>query len=145
MPTTILETRAESEIRFLNYRLDVISRWPSSERKQVTAEAISGRMTAIARYAPPIAPVTWDNFMDDDLNTLSWAKTGEVGRSIRSIPLMDLICRLLDRLRTSSVEESCWEPIPSFLKYFSISPAAIAAGCVLVVNQLTRTRLPEGG
>ena len=47
--TTILETPAESEIRFLDYRLDVISRWPPSERKRVTAEAISRRITAIAR------------------------------------------------------------------------------------------------
>jgi hypothetical protein len=49
VPTTILETPAESEIRFLDYRLDVISRWPSSPRKQATAEAISRRITAIAR------------------------------------------------------------------------------------------------
>ncbi len=43
------ETPAESEIRFLDYRLDVISRWPPSERKRVTAEAISRRITSIAR------------------------------------------------------------------------------------------------
>jgi hypothetical protein len=47
--TTIVETPAESELRFLDYRLDVIGHWPPSERKRVTAEAISRRITAIAR------------------------------------------------------------------------------------------------
>ncbi len=45
----MVETPAASEIRFLDYRLDVISRWPPSERKRVTAEAISQRITKIAR------------------------------------------------------------------------------------------------
>jgi hypothetical protein len=48
---TILETPAESEIRFLDYRLDVISRWPPSERKRATAEGISRRITSIARLS----------------------------------------------------------------------------------------------
>jgi len=40
---------AESEIRFLEYRLDVISRWPASGRKRATAEAISRRLASIGR------------------------------------------------------------------------------------------------
>jgi hypothetical protein len=40
---------ARSEIRFLEYRLEVVSQWPPSTRKDVTAEAISRRLTAIAR------------------------------------------------------------------------------------------------
>jgi hypothetical protein len=40
---------AESDVRFLEYRLDVISHWPPSGRKQAAAEAISRRLTAIAR------------------------------------------------------------------------------------------------
>jgi len=42
---------AEADVRFLGYRLEVISRWPSSPRKTATAEAISQRLTAIARCA----------------------------------------------------------------------------------------------
>ncbi|HUJ48765.1 MAG TPA: hypothetical protein VLW25_01150 [Bryobacteraceae bacterium] len=40
---------ASSEVRFLEYRLDVISRWPTSARKRATAEAISRRLAAIGR------------------------------------------------------------------------------------------------
>ncbi|HTS50441.1 MAG TPA: hypothetical protein VMH05_20995 [Bryobacteraceae bacterium] len=40
---------ADSEIRFLEYRLDVISRWPASGRKRATAEAISRRLASIGR------------------------------------------------------------------------------------------------
>lgn len=40
---------ASSEVRFLEYRLDVISRWPASARKRATAEAISRRLAAIGR------------------------------------------------------------------------------------------------
>ena len=39
----------ESEIRFLEYRLDVISQWPACARKRATAEAISRRLAAIGR------------------------------------------------------------------------------------------------
>jgi len=38
-----------SEIRFLEYRLQVVSGWPPSPRKDATAEAISRRLTSIAR------------------------------------------------------------------------------------------------
>jgi len=47
----MLEVPAESDVRFLGYRLDVISRWPASSRKLANAEAISRRLTAIARSA----------------------------------------------------------------------------------------------
>jgi len=39
----------ESDIRFLENRLDVISHWPASERKHAVAEGISRRLTAIAK------------------------------------------------------------------------------------------------
>lgn len=39
----------ESELRFLEYRLDVISGWPASPRKRATAEAISRRLASIGR------------------------------------------------------------------------------------------------
>lgn len=45
------ENPAEVDARFLGYRLDVISRWPASERKLANAKAISRRLTAIARSA----------------------------------------------------------------------------------------------
>jgi len=38
-------------VRFLGYRLEVVSRWPASPRKTATAEAISQRLTSIARGA----------------------------------------------------------------------------------------------
>lgn len=40
---------ARSEIRFLDYRLQIVSQWPPSPRKDATAEAITRRLTAIAR------------------------------------------------------------------------------------------------
>jgi len=51
MSTTGGENPAELDAFFLGYRLDVISRWPSSERKLANARAISRRLTAIARSA----------------------------------------------------------------------------------------------
>ncbi len=38
-----------SDIRFLEYRLDMVSQWPASPRKEATAEAISRRLAAIGR------------------------------------------------------------------------------------------------
>lgn len=64
----MLETPAESEIRFLDYRLDVISRWPPSERKRVTAEAISRRITSIARSS--LAQPQIDHLMDSSCQNL---------------------------------------------------------------------------
>jgi hypothetical protein len=42
---------ARSEIRFLEYRLEVVTQWPPSPRKNATAEAISRRLASIARSA----------------------------------------------------------------------------------------------
>jgi len=49
MITSPTSTPARSELRFLEYRLEVVSHWPPSARKDVTAEAISRRLTSIAR------------------------------------------------------------------------------------------------
>jgi len=38
----------ERDIRFLEYRLDVIEHWPESPRKQAAREAISRRLASIA-------------------------------------------------------------------------------------------------
>jgi hypothetical protein len=40
---------ARSEILFLEYRLEIVNHWPASPRKKATAEAISRRLTSIAR------------------------------------------------------------------------------------------------
>jgi hypothetical protein len=40
---------ARSEILFLEHRLEIVSHWPPSPRKNATAEAISRRLTSIAR------------------------------------------------------------------------------------------------
>ena len=42
---------AQSEIRFLEYRLEVIKNWPVSSRKIATGEAITRRLPSIARLA----------------------------------------------------------------------------------------------
>ena len=60
---------ARSEILFLEYRLEVVRHWPASPRKKATAEAISRRLTSIAR------------------STLGRPET---------IDVMDSSCRLLD-------------------------------------------------
>jgi hypothetical protein len=39
----------ERDVRFLEYRLDVIAHWPESPRKRASREAISRRLTSIAR------------------------------------------------------------------------------------------------
>ncbi|HZU26917.1 MAG TPA: hypothetical protein VFA04_15435 [Bryobacteraceae bacterium] len=46
----------DAEIRFLEYRLHVISEWPASRRRQVTLEAVSRRLAAIARSSLNRAP-----------------------------------------------------------------------------------------
>jgi len=40
---------AESDVRFLEYRLEVVSQWAPSQRKRATLEAISRRLAAIGR------------------------------------------------------------------------------------------------
>jgi hypothetical protein len=72
---TILESPAESEIRFLEYRLDVIGQWPPSERKRVTAEAISRRITSIARSS--LAQPQIDHLMDSSCQLLETLFQGE--------------------------------------------------------------------
>jgi hypothetical protein len=42
---------AESDIRFLEYRLEVVGDWPASPRKHAATEAISRRLASIARSA----------------------------------------------------------------------------------------------
>lgn len=42
---------AESELRFLEYRLEVVQGWPPSARKLATAQAIARRVTSIGRSA----------------------------------------------------------------------------------------------
>jgi hypothetical protein len=51
MQTEIIDTPAEADVRFLGYRLEVVSHWPSSPRKSAAAEAIAQRLTSIARSA----------------------------------------------------------------------------------------------
>ncbi len=46
-----IDTPAESDVRFQGYRLGVVSSWPPSPRKVAAAEAISQRLTSIARSA----------------------------------------------------------------------------------------------
>ena len=69
---------AEADVRFLSYRLEVISRWPPSPRKTATAEAISQRLTCIARHA-----LTRPDTLD----------------------LLNLSCQLLDNFFAPSPEE----------------------------------------
>ena len=44
-----MDSPAESDVRFQGYRLEVISQWLPSPRKVALAEAISQRLTSIAR------------------------------------------------------------------------------------------------
>jgi len=49
MPQSRTADAADSELRFLEYRLRVVSDWPASRRRQVTLEAVSRRLAEIAR------------------------------------------------------------------------------------------------
>jgi len=51
MESVLPRCALERDIRFLEYRLDVIGRWPDSPRKQAAWEAVSRRLTSIARDA----------------------------------------------------------------------------------------------
>ncbi len=51
MPSETVDSPAEADVRFQGYRLQVISAWPPSSRKVAAAEAISQRLTTIARSA----------------------------------------------------------------------------------------------
>jgi hypothetical protein len=51
MQSDVIDTPAEADVRFQEYRLDVISQWPPSQRKAAMAAAISQRLATIARCA----------------------------------------------------------------------------------------------
>lgn len=51
MGTLQSDSPAEADVRFLGYRLEVISHWVPSPRKVAAAEAISQRLASIARHA----------------------------------------------------------------------------------------------
>jgi len=51
MQNETIDTPAEADVRFQGYRLEVVSQWPPSPRKVAAAEAISQRLTTIARSA----------------------------------------------------------------------------------------------
>lgn len=42
---------SESELRFLEYRWEVVQNWPPSARKAATCQAITRRLTSIGRSA----------------------------------------------------------------------------------------------
>lgn len=51
MRSSTLESPAEADVRFLRYRLELISYWAPSPRKDAAAEAIAQRLASIARCA----------------------------------------------------------------------------------------------
>lgn len=51
MSNALVDPPAEADVRFLGYRLEVISHWAPSQHKVAVAEAISQRLTSIARQA----------------------------------------------------------------------------------------------
>jgi len=86
MQNDSMDTPAESDVRFQGYRLEVISQWDPSPHKVALAEAISQRLTTIARGAlvrPDIAD------------------------------LLHLSCQLLDDLFAVHEGDSPQAPIPS--------------------------------
>ena len=70
MVISLSSTPARSEVRFLEYRLEVVSRWPNSPRKNATAEAISRRLTSIARATMSRSGV--DDLMDSSCRLLDY-------------------------------------------------------------------------
>jgi len=48
MATETPAALAGSEIRFLEYRLEVVNQWPASARKQATLEAVTRRLASLA-------------------------------------------------------------------------------------------------
>jgi len=65
MSNSTPEMLAEADIRFLRYRLEVIGEWPPSKRKDMVTEAISRRITSIARSTYPAT-------QERDLHALSY-------------------------------------------------------------------------
>jgi hypothetical protein len=51
MQNPAIDSPAEADVRFQGYRLEVIRQWAPSPRKVAAAEAISQRLTSIARCA----------------------------------------------------------------------------------------------
>jgi hypothetical protein len=51
MANSIVDSPTEADVLFLGYRLEVIRHWAPSPRKAAVAEAISQRLTSIARSA----------------------------------------------------------------------------------------------
>ena len=49
MQNDAIQAQAGADVRFQGYRLEVISQWKASERKSAIAEAISQRLTSMAR------------------------------------------------------------------------------------------------
>jgi hypothetical protein len=90
---------AEIDVRFLGYRLDVISRWPSSARKLASARAISRRLTAIARSA----------LVRPDIEDL-----------------LHLSCRLLDDVFTAGESAEASSAIPVSLNSPPVEPSGAA-------------------
>jgi hypothetical protein len=70
MVIALPNTPARSEILFLEYRLEVVSQWPPSPRKNATSEAISRRLTAIARSA--LARPGVDDLLDSSCRLLDY-------------------------------------------------------------------------
>jgi hypothetical protein len=88
MQNAPIDTPAETDVRFLGYRLNVISGWPPSPRKVAAAEAISQRLTTIARSAlvrPDIADLLQlscrllDDFFAADNDALYQLLPTEIG------------------------------------------------------------------
>jgi len=63
-----------SEIRFLEYRLEIVSQWPPSPRKDATSGAIIRRLTAIARST--LARPEVDDVLDNSCRLLDEAFSG---------------------------------------------------------------------
>jgi len=72
--TSLSAIAARAEIRFLEYRLEVVRQWPPSPRKNATAEAISRRVTSIARST--LARPGVDDLMDASCRLLDYAFSG---------------------------------------------------------------------
>lgn len=74
MVISISSPPARSEIRFLEYRLGIVSQWPPSPRKTATSEAITRRLTSIARST--LARPEVDDILDNSCRLLDEAFSG---------------------------------------------------------------------
>jgi hypothetical protein len=68
MVTSLSNVPARSDVLFLEYRLEVVSHWPASPRKKATWEAISRRLTSIARST--LARPDVDDLLDSSCRLL---------------------------------------------------------------------------